>query len=322
MPRRQKRKHGVQRLADEDNGAAPMATDSDSEPELPGELTRHQVIISSDMKSKNTDDDMEIEAGAIDQANQEKVEVEFEINALKESDYGGLKALLRQLFWRDMNEHLGQWTELILNQWEYVGSTVKVKDSDDVYGVITCVNLHHHETLDCVVALKNYLMQKCPTSATALAALFKDKAHGLGLIISERVINVPFQLVHPMHSILQSEIQSAVEEDHQPFEFDNYLVLAKTYRSSSTADGLGDRAQVRGAKKKKLKTPWLYVNEEEALFSEAATLRDHYEIRHSNDEACKASLCDDYVAMGREVLVVPAQQMAGTLAKIVLMTED
>lgn len=41
--------------------------------------------------------------------------------------------------------HLSGWAEILLGQWEYVGSAVKVADSDDVFGTVSVVNLHQHK---------------------------------------------------------------------------------------------------------------------------------------------------------------------------------
>ena len=40
--------------------------------------------------------------------------------------------------------YLSEWADIMLGQWEWVGSVVKVVDSDDVLGVISAVNLSQH----------------------------------------------------------------------------------------------------------------------------------------------------------------------------------
>jgi hypothetical protein len=49
------------------------------------------------------------------------------------------------VFAQDMNMHLSELADTVLSQWEYTGSVIKVTDSDDVFGMITVLNLHQHK---------------------------------------------------------------------------------------------------------------------------------------------------------------------------------
>lgn len=58
----------------------------------------------------------------------------------------------------------------------------------------------------------------------------------VGLILAERLVNVPVQVVPPMYDMLREEITWALEEK-EPYEFTHFLVFSKTYREvPSTLD--------------------------------------------------------------------------------------
>ncbi len=43
--------------------------------------------------------------------------------------------------------------------------------------------------------------------------LFNDSSKGLGLILNERMINIPPELAPPLHKMLYEEMENAVEEE-------------------------------------------------------------------------------------------------------------
>lgn len=69
----------------------------------------------------------------------------------------------------------------------------------------------------------------------------------MGLVLTERLINIPSEVVPPMYKMLLEEISWAVEEK-EPYTFSHYLILSKTYREiTSVLDQENNRPQ----KKKK-----------------------------------------------------------------------
>ena len=58
----------------------------------------------------------------------------------------------------------------------------------------------------------------------------------VGLILTERLVNIPSEVVPPMYNFLLEEIEWAMEEN-EPYDFTHYLILSKTYREvASTLD--------------------------------------------------------------------------------------
>ena len=66
----------------------------------------------------------------------------------------------------------------------------------------------------------------------------------IGLILTERFINMPHEIAPPMYTMLQEEIQWALEEK-EPYDFTHYLVLSKTY--TQTPDAEDDGAEMDDA---------------------------------------------------------------------------
>jgi protein BCP1 len=67
-------------------------------------------------------------------------------------------------------------------------------------------------------ALVHYVLQKIsldPAFASTLQSLLRDESSHVGLIIGERVYNMPPQVMPPMYRMLQNEIGWAVEEASQ-----------------------------------------------------------------------------------------------------------
>ena len=89
--------------------------------------------------------------------------------------------------------------------------------------------------------LHAYLSKKAPELLPAAPAQ-------IGLILTERFINMPHEIVPPMYTMLMEEIQWAVEEK-EPYAFTHYLVLSKAY--SEVASNLPEMGQQPPSKKKK-----------------------------------------------------------------------
>ncbi|TVY47655.1 Protein BCP1 [Lachnellula occidentalis] len=166
------------------------------------------------------------------------VNVEFEwFNFKPDVDFHGLKSLLRQLLDVDAQLFdLSALADLILSQ-ATLGSTVKVDGEDtDAYAFLTILNLHEHREKKAVRDLAQYIADKAKSnqSLLALSSILASPASQVGLVLAERMINVPAEVAPPMYAMLIDEIEAAVE-DKEPYEFTHYLVLSKTYNEIESA---------------------------------------------------------------------------------------
>lgn len=99
--------------------------------------------------------------------------------------------------------------------------------------------------------LISYLSGKCstvPSLSHMSRILSPDSPTEVGLILTERLVNVPAEVVPPMYCMLLEEMQWALEEK-EPYKFSEYIVLSKTYREvESSADQEQDRPQKKSRK--------------------------------------------------------------------------
>ncbi|KAG6867967.1 hypothetical protein C0993_008928 [Termitomyces sp. T159_Od127] len=181
-------------------------------------------------------------------------------------DYQALKRLLSQLLGKDAEAYgldLHGLTELVLGQ-PTVGTTIKTDGiAGDPYAILTVLNMHVHHVRPAVraaprsaltrpqahpamKALAHYVLEKAaadPAFHGALQALFSQSQTHVGLVLSERLINMPVQVVPPMYTMLANEMQ-----------FSHYLFVSRTYHLTPDEESLLlNSAHLKGPTSKKSK---------------------------------------------------------------------
>lgn len=180
------------------------------------------------------------------------VNVDFEwFNFDSEIDFHGTKSLLRQLL--DVDAPLfdiSGLADLILSQ-PTIGSTVKVDGKEtDAYAFLTALNLHEHREKKPIADLTRYICEKARTNEAladvvpSLLSPGSGKQH-VGLVLSERLINMPSEISPPMYGMLIDEIEAAVE-DKEPYEFSHYLIISKTYNEMESTLDVAERKRKKG----------------------------------------------------------------------------
>ena len=184
-------------------------------------------------------------------------------------DFHGLKTLLRQLL--DVDNQLfdmSALSDLILSQ-PLLGSTVKVDGNEtDPYAFLTVLNLHQHRDKQVIQDLTKYIAGKSSaisSLATGLPQLLQDPSKQVGLILTERFINMPSEIITPCYTMLQEEIQWALEEK-EPYDFTHYLILSKTYQEvESKLDAQENRPNKKGKQAKPNLETFYFHPEDEKL---------------------------------------------------------
>lgn len=202
------------------------------------------------------------------------VNVDFEwFNYDAEVDFHGVKSLLRQLFDVDATLfNMSALSDLVLSQ-PTIGSTIKVDGkATDAYAMLTVLNTHVHRKKEPMNNILKYLSEKAQTNE-ALAPI-PDLINGdnhVGLIFSERLINMPSELAPPLYNMLIDEIEAAVE-DKEPYEFTHYLILSKTYREQESTLDVEDRKR----KKAKEEAAVFYFHPEDEVLQRHALAHGSY----------------------------------------------
>ncbi|KAG2840550.1 hypothetical protein PC111_g3443 [Phytophthora cactorum] len=129
------------------------------------------------------------------------------------------------------------------------GTMVCVEGEDDVYGFITALNLKSFADETSIQQVLQYVTKKCPSAELPkLQQILNTK--NVGLLLNERMVNLPYQLVPALHSALHEDIEWAIqnedtEELRNSFEMDYFLIL-----STCTEEKSGSSGSKKGKKSK------------------------------------------------------------------------
>jgi protein BCP1 len=209
------------------------------------------------------------------------VNVDFEwFNFNEKIDFHGTKTLIRQLF--DVDSTLfdiSALADLILSQ-STIGSTVKTDgEESDPFAFVTALNVQEHREKKPVAQLIEYLSTKAKTneSLAPIPQLLASGQH-VGLVLSERLINMPSDIAPPLYTMLIDEIEAAVE-DKEPYEFTHYLIVSKTYHEiESTLD-----VEERKKKKGKQDATLYYFHPEDEVLQRHAIAHGSYPFTKTDD---------------------------------------
>ncbi|XP_029500671.2 protein BCCIP homolog [Oncorhynchus nerka] len=171
---------------------------------------------SSDEGLENDGDSLENDSGSEEEINEEVI-VDFEAHAITHNDYNGVKKLMQQLFLK-ARVNTSELTDLLIQQ-NHIGSVIRQaevpEDSDDdedpadeVFGFISMLNLTERKGVQCVEEVKDLILGQCEkscphTMTDDLEKVLNDTSKPVGLLLSERFINVPPQIALPLHKQLQ-----------------------------------------------------------------------------------------------------------------------
>ena len=191
-------------------------------------------------KNKNDDDDdmdiddndeITMEAGPTS----EIINADLTLSNIVEENFQAVRSLMKPLFeFEDINP--SDIFDVLLFQHEDVGTTLKI--NDEVFGVFSYIPLTYYKTLKdhnkFIDKFYTYLISKFEKFAkneeekkTAL-----DIIHGksnLGLLINERVFNLPEQAIPPSFGQITKEICECrpFEGYDQRYEFEYLVVVSK-----------------------------------------------------------------------------------------------
>ena len=191
-------------------------------------------------RDKDEDDmDIENEEDVIDLENQidDEIEnVEFNFSNILESDYQSLKPLLQPNFQFE-NINMGELANLLISQHEDVGTTIR--SDDQVFGVFSYIPLSsnfakqkHSPFID---EFYNFIKLKTKyadeKNKKKILEIIDDKKLNIGLIISERVVNLPEETIPPALGLATKEINECREVEEKDydkrFDFDYLILISK-----------------------------------------------------------------------------------------------
>jgi protein BCP1 len=180
----------------------------------------------------------------------EDVVVDFEFFDPRESDYLGAKTLLAQ--WLDGAEFDSSSLASATVAQTRVGTVLKTGPADDPIGLLTVLDMAR-STAD--VPALGQLLEHVAARAGSDDAAARVRALATtphtGVLVSERLVNVPPALAPPLASALFDEVAWATEDEptdalRASFRFERYLVWSRAF--VDVAEGLtGDAAAAAAA---------------------------------------------------------------------------
>lgn len=260
----------------------------------------------SDIDVSSTDES-DVESQANEEL-EEVVNVDFDYFDLNPTiDFHATKTFLRQLFGDDATLFdVSGLADLILSG-NSVGSTIKTDgENSDPFALLSVINLSENSTKPSVKAVVDYVLDKSKdqrefntvlTKLLAPGKTTKDNSKQLkvGWIVSERMINMPVEVVPPMYKMLLEEMEKA-ENAHDQYEFDYFLVISKIYKLvDSNIDEEDDGQKSKKKKAGSSKTEEFdYFHYEDLVLEDNAKYRGNYPYTNQQQETDSRRVFTEY----------------------------
>ena len=169
--------------------------------------------------------------------------MDFDFTALSDIDYQALKRLFQQLFYTHAPQmDLGKLADHVvyMSQEHGTGTVVKVDDLEQVhdpYAVTSVVTLG--EASPAAEVIQSYLVAQLSRAASAKPLLDLVKSASstapLTFVLSERMINLPCQIVVPMMRMLFAELEEGRNEVSPPARCPSHAIF---FSRAFSADAL------------------------------------------------------------------------------------
>ncbi|XP_053548494.1 BRCA2 and CDKN1A-interacting protein [Bombina bombina] len=271
-------------------------------------------------ESEEEESDIEDDESEDDGSVNEEVKVDFEAHTIADIDCDGIKKLLKQLFLK-AHVDISALTDLLIQQ-NHIGSVIKQaemqEDSDDdnedhVFGFISLLNLTERKGIPCAEEIKELILSQCEkncgeSTVEQFEKVLNDNSKPVGLLLSERFINVPAQIALPMHQQLQKELEEAQKTNKPCGKCLYYILLSKTFVEAAKVSRQG----LQG------KEELTFANAEEEFFYEKAILKFNYSVQEESDTQLGGRWSFNDVPMKpfRTVMLIPADRMNPIMEKL------
>ncbi|SGZ54976.1 CIC11C00000005456 [Sungouiella intermedia] len=268
-------------------------------------------------KRRIQEEDSDIDVSSTDESDvesqqneemEEVVNVDFDYFDLYPTiDFHASKTFLRQLFGDDATQFdVSGLADLILSG-NTVGTTIKTDgENSDPFALLSVINLTENYNKPSVKAVVDYVLSKSKSQLefnTVLSKLLvpakttKDQSKQLkvGWIVSERMINMPVEVVPPMYKMLLEEMEKS-ENAHEKYEFDYFLVVSKIYKLvdaniEEEEDGQKSKKKKAGAAKTE---EFDYFHYEDLVLEENAKYHGHYAYTNQQQETDSRRVFTEY----------------------------
>jgi len=186
------------------------------------------------------------------------LDVDFDFFDPNELDYHGVGELVKGGTWDFVELNFAELADTIVGQGN-IGTLIKSDaggEDEAVCGLLTALNLRQFKHLSWPGAVAKALLAQAERHADAGALrelrslLEPEQGREVGLLLSERFVNLPLELVPALHGALQEDIQWSCETEQCPKEercfyfFTHFLAVARCHDGdapAATPQGRGKR---------------------------------------------------------------------------------
>ncbi|KAK5580590.1 hypothetical protein RB653_000611 [Dictyostelium firmibasis] len=182
-----------------------------------------------------------------DDSDFEEIQADFDIVPSVDKDYHSIKNMIVRLvpYNESSKFNAGELTELIIEQAtkKKFGRSINIDGSEDPYGFVSILNYQLVKNQPTIQGYIDYINEKLQQPEDTFInsklangeksmksylskLLTQSKTNQLGLIFSERFINIPSQLAHPIYQFMQFDVELMQEKHNDSnYDFKNYLVF-------------------------------------------------------------------------------------------------
>ncbi|EAL64664.1 hypothetical protein DDB_G0285653 [Dictyostelium discoideum AX4] len=182
-----------------------------------------------------------------DDSDFDEIQADFDIVPSVDKDYHSIKNMIVRLvpYNETLKFNAGELTDLIIEQAtkKKFGRSINIDGSEDPYGFISILNYQLVKNQPTIQGYIDYINEKLlepeetfidsklaggeKSMKSYLSKLLnQSKTNQLGLIFSERFINIPNQLAHPIYQFMQFDVELMQEKNNDKnYDFKNYLVF-------------------------------------------------------------------------------------------------
>ncbi|KAK7207275.1 p21-C-terminal region-binding protein-domain-containing protein [Myxozyma melibiosi] len=258
--------------------------------------------------------------------NEEIVNVDFDFFDFKpDIDFQAIKNLLRQTFDSDSTMFdLSALADLILSQ-SSLGSTIKCDGPEsDPFAYLTVVNANVHRDHPALRQIIDYIISKSKknegTNLKLKELLADDAKTNTAILFSERLINMPTEVVPPMYNMLLDEMKKAVDNGEK-YDFDYYIIVSKSFTEiESKIDEEDDRPKKKKKKAAQTSKEIFYFHAEDELFTKNAEQSMVYQFSNEAQEADSKRAFQDYgIAPQGQLMVIAKDKFASTVSEMLQM---
>lgn len=239
-----------------------------------GGIKRRQAEPSEESSSEGSDSSSEWEVDAEEWVKKtgepvEEIMTDFEAHPIAESDFVPIRRMMTS-FCGKQSFDSGDFVDVLLAQ-DFVGSVIRQADTSYTVGFISVVSVNEHKDKQCFTQIKQHVLATCPKQERQKweTLVHADK---LGLLVNDRLHNIPHAIAPLLHETTCQEIQDAIREGHSQFRLDQILYITSFHTPDK---GISDKVPKKKKTKGEERTYW---KAEDKIFEKNATLSYTYQI--------------------------------------------